>query len=272
LNREVLLSAIAAMDRNEPFALLTVVDAEGSTPGKPGQQMILFADGRQEGTVGGGALERRAARDAAAMLREGRGGVLEYSLDAASIESIGAVCGGRATLSVALSLPAAWVLICGGGHVAFALARILRELGILYTIADGRAEVCAESRYPDALEIVREPPPRFVRGARLERYTHVVVLTHDHALDAETLRALAEKRFPRYVGMIGSRTKWQEVALRLRESGVEEAWLAGVRCPIGLPIGAKTPAQIAVSIASEIISQMNAGSRPSLRDGSGTEE
>jgi xanthine dehydrogenase accessory factor len=80
-----------------------------------------------------------------------------------------------------------------------------------------------------------------------------VILTHDHALDRETLLALSKTGFWGYVGMIGSRRKWAETRKSLAEAGVPADWLDWVRCPIGEEIGAQNPAEIAVSIAAQIV-------------------
>ncbi len=255
MNPEVLRAALAAVGTGEPFALVTVIEVEGSSPGSLGQQMIVYGDGRQEGTVGGGALEARSVRDALAMLRAGRGGLLTYSLDPDSAEGIGAVCGGKALLSVEVSAPAGRILCGGAGHVSFAFARLCRELGLPYAVVDSRAEQVTAERFPGALALHAFPVHEWIERNGLAGFTHVVLFTHNHVLDGKALLAAARTGYTGYVGMIGSRRKWQEVRTTLLEAGVDEAWLARVHCPVGLPIGARSPAEIAVSIAAEILQE-----------------
>jgi len=255
---EMLRSALAALEKGETFALVTVIDVEGSSPGKPGQRMIVYADGRQEGTVGGGRLEQQAEAEALAMLRRGRGGVLTYELDPDSPDSIGTLCGGRATLAVEVVIPAARILLCGGGHIALAFARLCRELGFVYSVVDPREEMTSAERFPAAAETVREIPPRHIERSDLARYSHVLILTHEHATDRETLRAIWEKRYSGYIGMIGSKRKWAEIRASLAQTGASPDWLDRVHCPVGLSIGAQTPAQIAISIAAEIVRESHA--------------
>ncbi len=257
MTKEIYRSALAAMERGERIAILTLIEAVGSSPGKPGQKMIVYADGRQEGTIGGGALEHRAQAAALEMLVRGEGGLLTYALDPDSADSIGAICGGRATIAVEVAGPAARILLCGGGHVAWAFARLCRELGFVHFVVDPRSEMATAERFPDAAEIVVESPARYAADPGLARFTHVVVLTHAHALDRETLLSLHRAGFSGYVGMIGSRRKWAEVRKLLAGEGVPASWLDTVRCPIGEGIGACNPAEIAISIAAQILKEVH---------------
>jgi xanthine dehydrogenase accessory factor len=256
VNTENLRLALAALERGESFAWVTVITVEGSSPGQPGQKMIVYADGRQDGTVGGGALEQRAAQEARALLAQGRGGILQYQLDADSPGGIGALCGGKATLSVEVFPPTVHILLCGAGHLSLALARQCGELGFAHTVADARPDLATAERFPRARALHREAPAGFIRHSGLDPYTHVVILTHNHEVDSAALEAVWEARYPRYVGMIGSRRKWDEVRAALTAQGVERSWLETVHCPIGLAIGARTPAEIAVAIAAEILQEL----------------
>lgn len=253
MTMEIYQSILAAIERGERIAILTLIEAVGSSPGKPGQKMIVYGDGRQEGTIGGGALEHRARNAALEMLARGDGGLLSYALDPDSADSIGAICGGRATIAVEVAGPAARILLCGGGHVALAFARLCRELGFVYTVVDQRSEMASAARFPDAAEIIIESPARYAAASDLGRFTHVLILTHDHALDRETLLTMHRSGFPGYVGMIGSRRKWAEVRTSLTGEGVPAEWLDTVHCPVGEAIGARNPAEIAISIASQIV-------------------
>jgi xanthine dehydrogenase accessory factor len=259
VNRENLRAALAALERGEAFAWVTVLSVEGSSPGQPGQKLIVYADGRQEGTVGGGGLELAAARDALAYLLRGRGGVLEYQLDPGAPGSIDALCGGKTTLAVEVFPAAVHLLICGAGHLGLALTRQAAELSFLTTVVDARAALANRDHLPQASEIHQEAPPDFVRRCGLDRFSHVVILTHEYDLDRQTLEAVWKTGFGRYVGMIGSRRKWLELRSRLLEAGVAGDWLGRVHCPIGLPIGARTPAEIAVSITAEILQESPLG-------------
>jgi xanthine dehydrogenase accessory factor len=255
--RKILIAAAEAIEQGLPFVMITVVTADGSSPGKPGHKMIVFPDGRELGTVGGGGVETQAKAEAPAMLARGEGGVRTYDLDPESPGGIGAACGGKVTLAFEVFAGTERILLCGAGHVALAFARLCVDLGYVHTVVDGRADLATSARFPGAAEIVLEPPPEFVRHADLARYSRVVIFTHDHHLDGETLRQLHGRGYAGTIGMIGSARKWKEIRGALAASGVPEDWLVRVRCPIGLEIGSRTPPEIAVSIAAQIVKERN---------------
>ncbi len=249
---KVLRSALGAIEQGESFALATVIESRGSSPGKPGHKMIIYADGRQEGTVGGGGLEHQVRDEAVKMISRGEGGMLHYTFDAPTTGE-GMVCGGEATVAVEIVQPAARILICGGGHVGQALAAQFSALAYVHSVVDERAEIATEANFPGAGRITCETPPDWIRREGTAGYTHILVLTHDHLLDQKTLAAIAESTFEGYVGLIGSQRKWQKIKAALEKSGLSADWLNTIHCPIGLPIGGNTPAEIAVSIVAEII-------------------
>lgn len=255
--RKILIAAAEAIEQGLPFVMVTVIASEGSSPGKPGHKMILFPDGTELGTIGGGGVEARAKSEALAMLAQGEGGVRTYDLDPDSPDGIGAACGGRVTLAFEVFGGTERILLCGAGHVAIAFARLCQDLGYVHAIVDGRADLATTARFPGAAEVIVEAPPDFVRHADLARFTRIVIFTHDHQVDRETLRELHGRRFAGTIGMIGSARKWKELRGALAASGVPEDWLACVRCPIGIEIGSRTPPEIAVSIAAQIIKERN---------------
>lgn len=255
MNIEVLRTALHALEAGEAFAMVSVLEVDGSSPASPGQKMLVYPDGRTHGTVGGGSVEMRAREEAVAMLARGRGGVLRLRLDASAPGGVDSLCGGTAVLAVEVAVGGPRILLCGAGHVAHALARMFVELGLAHGVVDPRPEQTNAERYPHAATITVEPPPDWIVRNGLAGWSHIVILTHGHALDGATLRAAWDAGFTGYVGMIGSRRKWVETRRELTASGVPEAWLDRVHCPVGLPIGARTPAQIAVSIAAEILKE-----------------
>lgn len=256
--KRVLARAIRAMEEGESFALVTVIEAEGSSPGKPGHKMLVFPDGRQEGTAGGGQFEHRVKEEAIAMIQRGQGGLLRYSFDPESAESIGMMCGGAATVAVEVVKSKAHILLCGGGHVAWALAHQFDQLGFTYAVLDARAEIASAERFPRAGALLHASAEAHITAESVAGYSHIIVMTHDHALDRDAMLAVAKSGFAEYVGLIGSRRKWAMIRDALTEADVAEEWIAAVHCPIGLPIGGGTPAEIAVSITAEILQEMHA--------------
>jgi xanthine dehydrogenase accessory factor len=234
------------------IALATVVNAKGSTPREFGAKMLVLPDGSTTGTVGGGGLEKKVTEDALLALKEGTGFLRQYDLRAKKGRGIGAICGGKATVLVEVLQAGERLLICGGGHIGLALARMASGLGLRVTVVDPRKAYSGGNRFPEGVEVVRaRPAGRKVLGL-VDADTYVVILTHSHALDKEALRALAPSR-ARYIGMIGSRAKVRRILSELVKEGVDRRHLGRVHAPVGLDIGAETPAEIAVAILAEVV-------------------
>jgi xanthine dehydrogenase accessory factor len=145
--------------------------------------------------------------------------------------------------------------IFGGGHGSLEIARLAQGLGFRVVVLDDREEFANTQRFPGCETMVLEDfrhIPDFPVGGN----TYLVIVTRGHAHDRVTLQwALGKK--PKYTGMIGSRVKRDQTYKSLEEAGWDRALLDAVHCPIGLAIGAKTPAEIAVSIMAEIIQIKN---------------
>ena len=197
-----------SIEKGEYFAVASVIETEGSSPGKPGHKMLVYPDGHQAGTIGGGKLEAVVRDEMLEMIKKGVGGILSYTFDPDSPEAFGMVCGGKAVIAVEVIAPALKILFCGGGHVAAALASQCGELGYTYSVADGRAELASRERFPGAGDLFHNPPADYIDSADLARYSHIVIFTHDHGLDLNTLRAVARSKFEGYIGLIGSAKKW----------------------------------------------------------------
>jgi xanthine dehydrogenase accessory factor len=145
------------------------------------------------------------------------------------------------------------LLICGGGHVALEVAALAHAAGFVVDVADDRPEFADPARFPSARRCLALPGfENLVEACAIGRRHFVVIVTRGHAFD-QTVLAQSLDSHARYIGMIGSRAKRERIYAALRADGVPKAELAAVRCPVGLPIGAETPAQIAVSIVAELL-------------------
>lgn len=147
-------------------------------------------------------------------------------------------------------------LVLGGGHVGQALAGLLRFLDFEVTLADDRPEFLAPRQ--DGTKTVEASFTRLGELFSSERLDALVIVTRGHAQDTICLRqVLSWERIPPYLGMIGSRRRTLETLKMLASEGFDQALLAEVHTPVGLKIGAQTPAEIAVSIGAEIIQVLN---------------
>ncbi|MDX3230058.1 XdhC/CoxI family protein [Streptomyces sp. ME19-01-6] len=238
----------AADDGGRPVALVRVADGP---PELLGRALLVRPDGAHEGSLGP-ALDRTAVGEARALLEAGRTATVEVGAD-------GSRCGEPVTLLVESAVTAPRMIVFGAIDFAGALARIGKFLGYHVTVCDARPVFATARRFPDADEVVVDWPHRYLDATEVDARTVLCVLTHDHKFDVPLLeRAL---RLPvAYVGAMGSRRTHEDRLRRLREAGLGEPALARLRSPIGLDLGARTPEETALSIASEIVAARRGGS------------
>jgi xanthine dehydrogenase accessory factor len=231
------------------FVLLTVVEARGFTPQKPGGRMLLSEQGELAGTIGGGAIEHECLADARAMLAEG--GSTRMVRRQLTTE-LGMCCGGEMVVHLEVLEARPRLVVFGAGHVARPLASLAHDCGFAVTVVDARAEWLTRERYPSATRLARDPAAA-AREGDWGASDYAVVTTHDHALDQRVVQELLPRGL-RFTGLIGSLAKQRKFALRLRARGFDEDQVARLRTPVGLSIGARTPEEIAVSIVAELVS------------------
>jgi xanthine dehydrogenase accessory factor len=225
--------------------------------------MLVYPDGRTQGSVGGGIFETLVIRDALAALGEGTSRTLSYSFNPKGTcdDAFGAVCGGRAEVFLEVIMPPDRLLIVGGGHCGRALAQAASLLDFSITVADDREEFSRPQDFAFAnVQQVLHLPPDYRGLPEPDERTYVALVSKGFLTDEAALRRVIDSPAA-YIGMIGSSRKRETVYAKLRADGVPEEKLARVRSPIGLEIGAETPAEIAVSILAEIV-QVRAGAAP----------
>lgn len=233
---EVLDALRAAIAEGTPVALATVIDVQGASPARAGFKIAVRIDGGAVGNVGGGPLEHRIRRDAAASLADGRPQVIRYRLAESGEDAVGVLCGGEVSVFIEPHLPRPAMLIVGGGHIGQPLAEMASTVGYDVHVVDIRPE--------------RGDMPH-LDPAAISASTYVVLMTQDHLTDEAALhQALASPA--RYIGMIGSRQKAQIILEHLRAEGATPEMLARVRAPIGLDTGGREPGEIALAILAEI--------------------
>lgn len=233
-----------------PFVVATVIGTRGSTPRKVGAKMVVARDGRTFGTVGGGAVESRVIERAREVLRTPE--VVRFEWRLASEDAGAMHCGGAMEFLLEPFGVRPRSVIFGAGHVGQALARVLTWLRFEVTVVDPREDLLTEGRLPGVRRICQDPAVA-AGSLDLGQDTFCVVVNPSHAFDLATMKVLA--RLPlRYLGLMASARKRRDVFAALKDEGVPDEVLARVHCPVGLPIGAETPEEIAVSIAAEVVS------------------
>ena len=148
--------------------------------------------------------------------------------------------------------PTPQLYVIGAGHVGFHLARAAEGAGFRVHVVDDREKFANRERFPGAHEIIVSPLAEWLHTADIPSSAFVAVVTRGHQHDLEGMRALAARDL-RYLGLIGSRAKVARIFDALAAEGMPGECLARVRAPIGLDIGAVTPAEIAISILAEMI-------------------
>ncbi|MFI2412660.1 xanthine dehydrogenase accessory protein XdhC [Streptomyces sp. NPDC018947] len=249
--------------RREPGVLVTVATVRGHAPRDAGAKLVV---GRSEtwGSIGGGNVEAVAVDRAREMIAGSRPEpeLLDFALNDKVTNQHGVQCCGG-TVSVLLEpLPVVRaVAIFGVGHVGLELARILARQDLDLHLIDSRADVLADKRLgvlADAVAQVHVHHTPLLPEEVLEDLphgTHVLIMTHDHAEDAALCDAALRTSHLGSIGLIGSAAKWVRFRKRLStEGGHEEAAIARIKTPIGLPdINGKEPATIALSVAADLL-------------------
>lgn len=247
-----------ALREGRPVALVT------QTAGpRLGAKLLVGLDGAARGDLGDPDLNRVLARDARAELESGITGERHYGPQGQARQD-------EITVFIESFAPPPSLLVFGAVDFTAALVRVAKVLGYTVTVCDARRVFATRARFPAADEVVNEWPEELLGrvGATLGPRDAVCVLTHDPKFDVPAIVAALATRVG-YIGVMGSRRTHERRLVRLREEGVTDAELARVMAPIGLDIGARTPEETAVSIASEIIALRAQRRAPSLRDASG---
>ncbi|MFJ5995267.1 XdhC family protein [Streptomyces sp. NPDC092370] len=252
--RPVVASALTAAARGEAAAVARIVSGPRELTGRA---LVVRPDGSFDGGFGAHReLDRTVAAEAGALLDAGRTGTLE-------IGEQGSRCGAPLTVLVESSVPPPRMIVFGAIDFASALVRMGKFLGYRVTVCDARPVFATRTRFPEADEIVVEWPHRYLERTDVDARTVLCVLTHDAKFDVPLLE-LALRLPVAYVGAMGSRRTHLDRNARLREAGVTEMELSRLHSPIGLDLGARTPEETALSIASEIVAGRRGGSGVSL--------
>lgn len=224
-----------AAEGGTPIAIVTLLHRNGRGVEFKGR-VFVDAAGTLMGSLGDPADDERARAAAAAHLPHATPRIV--ALDEQHDLLIDPVAG-RPQLVVA-----------GGGHVALAIARQAALLDFDVTILEDRPEFADPDRFAGA-RVVQGDVPAAIAGFDYSWSSFIVIATRGHKLDADCVRA-AVTTPARYIGLLGSRRKTVLIEKMLREEGVDDARIAAIHAPVGLDLGGRTPAEIALSVMAEI--------------------
>jgi len=248
-DRDLLGDVLAASATGRPVALATLLRTAGDTLASAGK-LAVEHDGRVTGSLGDPTLDAKATAIAAEALRQGTAKTV--SLD------------GDHELLVEPILARPRLVVVGGGHVGLALAKQAALLEYAVTVIEDRPEFAQRDRFPGTIEILNADMVQALETMPVGWNSFIVVATRGHKLDAQCVRA-AVRTDARYIGLLGSRRKTILIARMLRDEGLPEERIRAVHAPIGLDLGGRTPAEIALSVLAEISQERHGGSGRPLR-------
>jgi len=227
----------AALRNAEAVAVATVI---GGLEADLGRKVAVFESGHVEGHIDEAALAEARAALAARASRRTRAGEHEIFVD--------------------VLLPPPRLVVVGGVHIAVALVTLAKAVGFWTIVVDPREAFGNPKRFPHADEILNDWPDAALERIRPDTSTAIAVLTHDPKLDDPALlRALPGRAF--YVGALGSKRTQEKRRSRLAAAGLSETALGRLHAPIGLPLGGRSPEEIALAIMAQIVEKRNAAAK-----------
>lgn len=223
-----------------PVTVATVTDG----PAPRGATLAVWPD-RVAGSLGTDGLDVAVTADARGELALGATGLRHYGPRGERRED-------AVTVFLHSFAPPPRMLVFGAIDYAASVARIGDFLGYRVTVCDARPVFATRKRFPQGVEVVVDWPHRYLRGTDTDGRTVICVLTHDPKFDVPLLEE-ALRRPAAYIGAMGSRRTHDDRMKRLVEAGLTDRELARLRSPVGLDLGARTPEEVAVSVAAEIV-------------------
>jgi xanthine dehydrogenase accessory factor len=254
------LQRIAALRRSvqarEPVALATVVNGPSA-----GHEAVVWLDRPPLGDLGLGDLTPQVIADAQEVLRGRQHKLLKYEVPSA-------LNAPRPTLHVFVEVQrrSPELLIVGGGHIAVPLAQMASLCDFAVTVLDDRPSFANKERFPNAAKVIAAPLRETVRDLPMDHDTFIILVTRGHSHDVDCLLEVLDRPVA-YIGMIGSQRRVDAVfELLADEQGIDPRKFDRVYAPIGIAIGAHTPAEIAICIMAEVINVLRGGPATSISE------
>ena len=262
MQKELLSTLIDAIENREAVALVTVTTGDGVYAGAVGRNAVVWpqTDRRPAGTLGLGAKCNAVLHDVRTAIEHKKHMQFSYAEDDGSF-----------SVFVEVQARPPHLIIAGAGHIAVPLASIAKTCDFLVTVIDDRPQFAHVARFPTADRVVAGPFRPTLVDLRLgkdvfDSDTYLVLVTRGHQYDIDCLLEVLDDPVA-YLGMIGSRRRIRAVFELLEsEQSIPASKFDRVRAPIGIDIGAITPAEIAVCIMAEIICVLREGTLPGMSE------
>ncbi len=257
--QEILDTLLQMRTRAEPYAVATVIEAEGSTAAKIGAKMVLDQMGEVvAGWVGGGCAESLTRDEAIKCIGTGTHSIIDVDMTSETL-GVGMPCGGSMRIFIEAILPAPHLWILGHGRIAECLCQMADLMGFSVIVHD--PEVTREL-YPAAARLITEDTKYEQLSPLADDY--VVIATQQRS-DHEILPMVLDSQAC-YIALVASRKRTRLILDYLQEQAISETSLQRLYAPAGLDIGAKTPEEIALSVLSEMVLRRRQGSGQQMRE------
>ena len=252
-DRDIYRRLTEMVEQGLPGVLATVVRTRLSTPRHEGSKMIVLPDGSVVGSVGGGAAEARVIEEAAAVFADGRPHLVPLDLAG----DVG-ICGGHMEIFLEPVVKADPFIVIGAGHVGRAMVEVGRSLSFRFTLVDDRPGLLADLEGASRARLLEAGPGDLFRHLEVPPRGALLIASRNHELDGDYLAAVleAERAAGReftFLGALASRTKAATLRKRFAGDDRTRARVARMQYPVGVSLGAETPAEIAVSILAEAL-------------------
>lgn len=262
---KILKAVASAVETGKEVAVVTILEVNGSSPGKEGAIMAVFPDGSILGTVGGGALEYSLIEEAVKSIKDNHSH--EKSFELTEGGSLHMKCGGFVRAYIKVFAKREKLLILGGGHLGIELYALGKFLNKYVVVFDDREQFANRERFPEADEIILGNMGESLKNYPVDENCYAVIVTRGHENDKECLTALLNKEIkPKYIGMIGSKGKVAGTFKELIEEGYSKEDLKKIYSPVGLNISNTEPKEIALGIIAEITAVKNGKAPEHMRD------
>jgi xanthine dehydrogenase accessory factor len=245
--------------------LATIIARKGATPRKDSAKMLVYEDGSQIGSIGGGSIEAEACREARLVMESGKPRVITFDLTGIDPEESALVCGGSMEVYMEPISPEPTLIILGAGHVSKAVAESGKLAGFKIIIVDDRSKYANPERFPCADAIYVEDWEPALKELSVNKFSYLFIATRGHQFDLICLRFAVHSQ-TKYIGMLGSRKKAKTLCDLLEKEGTDPSKFEQIFVPAGLDIGAETPEEIAASVIAEIIAVQKKLDLRAIRD------
>jgi xanthine dehydrogenase accessory factor len=251
LDENIYIKINELLKQQTQAAIATIVNATEGTPRKLGAKMLVMSDSSILGTVGGGLFEKQIIDEGLKVIETGEPLILNKDLSIAP-GGIGAVCGGQISIFIEPIIKKSKMFIFGAGHVGKAIAELAQHMDFSLNVIDERTDWANKENYP--MDICLWTGNEFDSAEQIpsDSKSFIIILTRSWKLDEGILKRVLRKEHA-YIGVIGSKKKIKTHYDNLTTEGFKDEDFNKVYAPIGLPMGAYSPHEIAVSILGEII-------------------